>query len=92
MENSAFSITGAYFCLMRRNMQKRVTYDGKTVLAVIIPEHRQNGMYYEVNIKGFPRFYMTWSPIGRYDIATADARIPYELLLAVSDAIEESAK
>jgi hypothetical protein len=39
---------------MRKNMQKRIRYDGKTVLAVIIPEHRQNGMYYEVNIKGFP--------------------------------------
>lgn len=78
---------------MRKNIQKRVRYNGQTVLAVIIPEHRQDGMYYEVNIKGFPRFHMTWSPIGRYDIkASAGAHIPYELLLAVSDAIEESTK
>lgn len=93
MEKSAFITIGTYFCFMRRNMQKRITYNGKTVLAIIVPEHRQNGMHYEVNVKGFPRFYMAWSPIGRYDIASQpDGHVPYELILAVSDAIEEIAK
>jgi len=31
---------------------------------------------------------MTWSPLGRYDtVDDLDGRIPYELVLAVSDAI-----
>lgn len=63
------------------------------LLAVIIPQHRKNGMYYEVNIKGYPRFYMTWTAMERYDIVNAnEAAIPYELVLAVSDAIEKVEK
>jgi hypothetical protein len=78
---------------MRHNFTKRIVYNGQTVLAVIIPQHRQNGMYYEVNVKGFPRFHVTMSPLGRYDLAPGgEVDIPYELVLAVSDAIEEQAK
>lgn len=78
---------------MRGNFSKRVSYEGKTVSAVIVPEHRKNGIYYEVNIPGFDRFYMTWSPLGRYDIVTMpDNELPYELILAVSDGIEEMTK
>ena len=57
---------------------------------MIIPQLRQDGMYYEVNIKGYPRFYMAWSPLGRYDVVNEeDAALPYQLILAVSDVIEE---
>jgi hypothetical protein len=63
------------------------------LLAVIIPQHRKNGMYYEVNIKGYPRFYMTWTAMERYDVDNADeVSIPYELALTVSDAIEKVEK
>jgi len=59
-------------------------------LATIVPQLRKNGMFYEVNIKGYPRFYMMWSPLGRYDINMEDeVTIPYELVLNVSDIIEK---
>ena len=78
---------------MRQNFTKRISFDGKIVLAVIIPEHRKDGIYYEVNVKSYPRFYMTKSPLGRYDIVPeAGITIPYNLILAVSDAIEEKGK
>lgn len=78
---------------MKQNFTKRISFEGKIVLAVIIPEHRQDGMYYEVNVKNYPRFYMTMSPIGRYDIVSeAGVKIPYDLILAVSDAIEENSR
>ena len=74
---------------MAQNFTKRVAYDRQMLLAVIIPQHRKDGMYYEVNIKGYSRFYMTWSPIERYDIVKEEGiAIPYELVLSVSDAIE----
>jgi len=63
-------------------------FDKKTLLAVIIPQLRKDGMYYEVNIKGYPRFYMSWSALGRYDVVGEQATLPYELVLAVSDIIE----
>ena len=57
---------------------------------MIIPQLRKDGMYYEVNIKGYPRFYMAWSPLGRYDIVNEeDTVLPYQLILAVSDVIEK---
>lgn len=74
---------------MPRNFSKQITFDGITTVAVIIPEVRQNGVYYEVNIKNYPRFFMTWSALGRYDVTTPDVQLPYNLVLAVSDAIEE---
>ncbi len=47
-------------------------------------------MHYEVNIKGYPRFYMLWSPLGRYDIVKQEGiNLPYNLVLAISDIIEE---
>lgn len=59
-------------------------------MVVIVPEHRKDGMYYEVNIPGFDRFFMSWSPLGRFDIVPQEGlSLPYELVLAVSDAIEE---
>lgn len=74
---------------MANSFSKQVVLDGKTLLAVIVPQLRRNGMYYEVNISGFPRFFMTWSALGRYDVSGSVLKeLPYELVLAVSDAIE----
>lgn len=78
---------------MRQNFTKRISFNGQPVLVVVLPEHRKDGMYYEININGFPRFYMTWSAIDRYDIVPEPGvKIPYELVLAVSDIIEENMK
>lgn len=78
---------------MAGNFTQRVTYNGTSVLAVIVPQLRKDGMYYEVNIAGFPRFYMAWSALERYDVTGDETQsIPYELQLAVSDAIEERDK
>lgn len=49
---------------------------------------RKDGLYYEVNIKGFPRFYMNWSPLGRYDVTEEVDLLPYDLILALSDTLE----
>ena len=55
-----------------------------------MPQLRKDGMHYEVNIKGYPRFHMAWSPLGRFDILPEDGvALPYELVLAVSDMIEK---
>jgi hypothetical protein len=74
---------------MATNFSERVNFDGKTVLATIIPQFRKDGMHYEVNMKGYPRFYMHWSPLDRYDIIKQEGlKLPYSLILAVSDVIE----
>jgi hypothetical protein len=49
-------------------------------------------MHYEVNVKGFPQFFMRWTELGRYDLLpnTEEAeKLPYALILAASDAIEK---
>lgn len=75
---------------MAQNFTATVNYDGKTVSAVILPALRKDGMHYEVNIPGVPRFYMKWSELDRYDIINgAGLNIPDSLLLAVSDVIEK---
>jgi hypothetical protein len=72
------------------SFSKQVVFDKKPLLAVIVPQLRKDGMYYEVNIKGFPRFYMSWSPLGRYDIVGESTALPYQLVLAVADVIEKN--
>ena len=67
----------------------QLVHNKKPMLAVIVPQLRKDGMHYEVNIKGYPRFYMLWSALGRYDITDPELRLPYELVLAVSDMIEK---
>ena len=75
---------------MAQNFSRQITVNGKAMLAVMVPELRKDGMYYEVNIQGYPRFFMSWSPLGRYDAQRQDhLKLPYELVLAVSDMIEE---
>ena len=76
---------------MANSFSKRIWYDGKDVVAVFVPELRKDGMYYEVNIKGFPRFFMSWSPLGRYDVISQKGlNLPYNLVLELSDVIEKS--
>ncbi len=65
-------------------------FEKKTLVASIVPQSRKDGMYYEVNIKGYPRFYMTWSPLYRYDLVVdKELKLPYDLVLAVSDILEK---
>ncbi len=74
---------------MANSFSRQVVFDKKTVLAVVVPQLRKDGMYYEVNIKGYPRFFMKWSELGRYDVVE-ERGVPYQLVLAVSDVIEKS--
>jgi hypothetical protein len=67
-----------------------LTIDGRNYPASILPAMRRNGMHYEINVQGFPRFFMRWSELGRYDILPGEeAELPYNLVLAASDAIEK---
>ena len=76
---------------MANSFSKRIRYDGKDVVAVFVPELRKDGMYYEVNIRGFQRFFMSWSPLGRYDVILQKGlNLPYNLVLELSDAIEKA--
>ena len=78
---------------MARNFSKTVHYDKQSVLAVFVPHRRPDGLYYEVNIKGFPRFLMTWSPLGRYDVVEGEGpNLPYSIVLGVSDVLEAERK
>lgn len=77
---------------MAHNFSKQFVVDGTNLLAVIIPELRKDGMYYEVNIKGYPRFRMAWSALGRFDITGEGTSVPYNIVLAVSDIIEAESK
>ena len=75
---------------MANSFSHQIVYNRQPLLAVIVPQLRKDGMHYEVNIKGFPRFQMTWSQLGRFDIVDTDMPIPYEVILAVSDVIEKN--
>jgi hypothetical protein len=76
---------------MPDSFSKQIIYNKQTLLAVIVPQLRRNGMHYEVNVKGFPRFYMVWGALGRYDVA-GNEKLPYDLVLAVSDVIEKEVR
>jgi hypothetical protein len=74
---------------LAQNFTTPIPFEGRSHLAVIVPTMRGNGMHYEVNIPGFPRFWLRWGPTDKYELVKpADAKIPEGLLLAVSDAIE----
>jgi hypothetical protein len=78
---------------MRDNFSKQIVYEGKTRRVIVVPTYRADGNYYEINVKGMPRFYMGWSALGRYDIVKEEGvAIPYDIVLAVSDIIEEMEK
>ena len=75
---------------MAQNFSTAISFDGKTILTIVIPTLRRNGMHYEVNMPGYPRFWMRWGAMERYEVVRpADAKLPDELVLAVSDAIEK---
>jgi hypothetical protein len=76
---------------MAHNFTAPVSFEGKTVLAVIVPALRRNGMHYEVNISGYPRFWMHWGVMDRFEVVRpTDVKLPDALVLAVSDAIERT--
>src|SRR4028118_1387508 len=67
-----------------------LTFDGRTAPASILPALRRNGMHFEVNVQGFPRFFMRWTELDRYDVLPdVEEELPYSLILAASDAIEK---
>jgi hypothetical protein len=71
------------------NFTTSIPFNGQTLLAVLVPTLRGNGMHYEVNIPGFPRFWVRWGVTDKYEVVKpADVKIPDTLVLAVSDAIE----
>lgn len=75
---------------MPQNLSTTLTFEGSILSAVILPALRKNGMHYEINIPGYPRFFMKWSELDRYDIVNGqEYNIPDGLVLAVSDAIEQ---
>ena len=74
---------------MPRNFSKVIHFDKQHALAVAVPHMRKDGLYYEVNIKGYPRFFMRWSELGRYDVTgEVESPLPYNMVLAVSDMLE----
>ncbi len=77
---------------MASSFSKQVIYNKKALLAIVVPQLHKDGMHYEINIQGYPRFYMAWSPLGRYDILDTDLHVPYDLVLSVSDVIEQNIK
>lgn len=79
------------FAAVPRNFSRSVYFNKSSHLAVVVPHQRKDGLYYEVNIKGYPRFFMSWSELGRFDLAANEdpKAVPYQLILAVSDMLEE---
>lgn len=78
---------------MSKSFTTQIVYNGRPLTAVILTKLRQDGMHYEVNIPGFPRFSMKWSAADRYDIVSEpETEVPYGLILSVSDAIEAGNK
>ncbi len=74
---------------MAQNFTTNISFEGNQHLAVIVPTLRRNGMHFEVNIAGYPRFWMRWGAIERYEVVRpVDIQLPDALVLAVSDAIE----
>ena len=78
---------------MAQNFTTTIHHNGNALLAVIIPALRKDGMHYEVNIPGLPRFYMKWSVLDRFDIIPEEGiDIPNTVVLEVSDAIEKKGR
>lgn len=77
------------FAAVANSFSQQIVYNRQPLLAVIVPQLRKDGMHFEVNIKGYQRFQVKWSELGRYDIVETDVAIPYEIILAVSDMIEK---
>ena len=77
----------------RHNFTATVYFDGRSALASIVPVMKEDGQQYEINIDGFPRFWVRWGALDRYELVRRDDKlIPDSVLLAVSDLIEERDK
>lgn len=75
---------------MAHNFTANIPFEGQLLLAVILPSMRRNGMHYEVNIPGYPRFWLRWGAMDRFEVSRpAGVNVPEALVLAVSDAIEK---
>ncbi len=85
-------ITSLILQAVANSFSGQIIYNKQPLLAVIVAQLRKDGMHYEININGYPRFVMNWSALGRYDITDTDIKIPYELILGVSDVIEKNVK
>jgi hypothetical protein len=73
-----------------QNFTAQIHFEGKPLHVAVLPKMRPDGMHYEVNVPGFPRFFMRWGVADRFEAVGSAAReIPDSLMLAVSDAIEE---
>ena len=73
-----------------QNFTALIHFEGKAMHAAVLPKMRPDGMHYEVNIPGYPRFFMRWGVTDRFEpVGPAAREIPDGLMLAVSDAIEE---
>ena len=81
---------------MARNFSTSIYFNNEKLAAVLVPVMLSDGLHYEVNIKGFPRFMMRWSELGRFDLVENDEiqskDIPYELILAVSEVLDKLKK
>lgn len=78
---------------MAQSFTTTIRINGQNVPVVILPALRRNGMHYEVNIPGYPRFFMKWSELDRFDIVNGHQQnVPDELVLAVNDIIEKDFK
>jgi uncharacterized protein involved in high-affinity Fe2+ transport len=77
---------------MASNFSTFIYFNKQKLPVVFVPLTQPDGLHYEVNIKGFHRFNMTFSTLGRYDIVLNKDfanDIPYELILAVSEVLEK---
>jgi len=77
---------------MARNFSTVIHFEQRKLSAVFVPVMKPDGLHYEVNVQGFPRFFVAWSALGRYDIIQDEETtpfIPYELILIVSDLLEK---
>ena len=84
-------LSSSYLWRVAHNFTTSVSFDGNTLLAVVIPTMRGNGMHYEVNIPGFPRFWVRWGATDKYEVVKpVDVKLPDTLVLTVSDAIEKA--
>lgn len=75
---------------MASNFSASISFQNKNLQAIFVPVTKPDGMHFEVNIKAYPRFSVAWSSLGRYDIIEENLMpvIPYELILAVSEILE----
>jgi len=75
---------------MPQNLTAVIHFNGENLPVVILPALRRNGMHFEVNIPGYPRFFMKWSELDRYDIVNGkELKVPDSLVLMVNDLIEK---